>query len=99
MIVFILLSFPYSVDRDGYGATNEIRKLEKLQNIEPPVIIIAVTAHATNSDKQQCFEAGMNDCIFICFCYSLLLLLLYDLIRYKQTTKERAHHERIQQMD
>lgn len=45
---------------DGYMATNEIRKIEE-SNCYAPVVVIAVTAHATFSDKQQCLEAGMND--------------------------------------
>lgn len=47
---------------DGYMATNEIRRIEAARSLAPAVVI-AVTAHATNSDKQQCFEAGMNDYI------------------------------------
>jgi CheY-like chemotaxis protein len=64
--LFPSLSSVLTTIRDGYAATNEIRKIEKTNNLDS-VIIIAVTAHATNSDKQQCIEAGMNDCIFLLF--------------------------------
>jgi PAS domain S-box-containing protein len=42
---------------DGFEATQNIRK--NLQNATLP--IIAMTAHAMESDRQRCFQAGMND--------------------------------------
>jgi two-component system, sensor histidine kinase and response regulator len=44
---------------DGFEATRSIR--EKLQNMALP--IIAMTAHVMESDKQNCYQAGMNDYI------------------------------------
>ena len=44
---------------DGFEATRTIR--EKLQNTDLP--IIAMTAHVMESDRQNCFQAGMNDYI------------------------------------
>ena len=44
---------------DGYIATKEIRKLESSSDKHIP--IIAVTANALASDKEACFEAGMDD--------------------------------------
>ncbi len=41
---------------DGYGATRQI--LEKLGAAAPP--IVALTAHAMESDRAQCLEAGMS---------------------------------------
>lgn len=44
---------------DGYTATKEIRKLEtKIAKRTP---IIAVTANALASDKEACYESGMDD--------------------------------------
>lgn len=46
---------------NGIEATTHIRQLE--QNTNKSVPIIALTAHAYNSDKQKCLDAGMNDYI------------------------------------
>lgn len=42
---------------DGYEATREIRKLEKYRNLP----IIAMTANAMASDKEDAIRSGMND--------------------------------------
>ena len=42
---------------DGPGATVEIRKIHSYVNTP----IIALTANVLERDKQQCFDAGMND--------------------------------------
>lgn len=44
---------------DGYQATGEIRKFEK-ENKLPPITIIALTANATEEDRQKCLNAGMD---------------------------------------
>ena len=44
---------------DGIQATRKIREIEKQQGGH--TYIIALTASATNSDKHQCLEAGMDD--------------------------------------
>lgn len=43
---------------DGYETTRRIRSLE---GTGAKNVIIALTAHITNRDREQCFEAGMND--------------------------------------
>lgn len=45
---------------DGFQATQKIRELEK-ENDAKPVLIIALTANATDEDKEKCSNAGMND--------------------------------------
>jgi signal transduction histidine kinase/ActR/RegA family two-component response regulator len=45
-------------DLDGYAATRHIREQEGKGRHTP---IIAVTAHAFESDRRQCLEAGMDD--------------------------------------
>jgi len=46
--------------KDGYMTTQEIRDLEKKEEI-PRIPIIAVTAAIYPHDIQKCFEAGMDD--------------------------------------
>ena len=43
---------------DGFEATRLIRLLEK-NNCRTPVV--AITASATQADKEQCLRAGMDD--------------------------------------
>ncbi len=46
---------------NGYEATRMIREMEAEKGIHTP--IIALTAYAMKSDKDQCIEAGMDDYI------------------------------------
>jgi CheY-like chemotaxis protein/HPt (histidine-containing phosphotransfer) domain-containing protein len=52
---------------DGFGATTQIRSLERERNRETPgsagssVPIVAVTAHAMEGDRERCLETGMDD--------------------------------------
>lgn len=45
---------------DGYQASREIRLLEDTGR-DGKNVIIALTAHITNRDREKCFEAGMDD--------------------------------------
>lgn len=45
---------------DGYTATRMIRKYEERSNLRKTTII-ALTAHAYESDIQRCLEAGCDD--------------------------------------
>ena len=47
----------------GLEATREIRKMESGILISPDIPIIAMTANATQQDKKNCLNAGMNDFI------------------------------------
>lgn len=48
-------------EMNGYEITSEIRKFEKLNEINNPVIIIALTANTYENDKEKCISVGMND--------------------------------------
>ena len=54
-IIFMDVSMPVM---DGLTATRHIRATNDHNAVVP---IIALTAHAMESDKQACFDAGMND--------------------------------------
>lgn len=45
-------------DLDGYRATEEIRRLE---GDTKHTLIVALTAHVMEEDRQRCFTAGMDD--------------------------------------
>lgn len=45
---------------DGFEATRRIRSLEQLTNAMPTPIV-ALTAHAFDHVRQECFDAGMNE--------------------------------------
>jgi signal transduction histidine kinase/DNA-binding response OmpR family regulator len=46
---------------DGYETTALIRKQEKEQQVEKPVIIIAMTANAMVGDREKCLRIGMDE--------------------------------------
>ena len=48
-------------EMNGYEITTEIRKFEKINNVEKPVIIIALTANTYENDKEKCLNVGMNE--------------------------------------
>ncbi len=58
-VVFMDCQMP---DKDGFQTTDEIRS-GKAGVINPDTIIIALTAHAMNGDREKCINAGMNDYI------------------------------------
>jgi CheY-like chemotaxis protein len=45
---------------DGYEATRQIRQ-SKDKRINSAIPVIAMTAHAMQSDREKCLEAGMSD--------------------------------------
>jgi len=45
---------------DGYEATRQIRQ-SRDKRINSAIPVIAMTAHAMQSDREKCLEAGMND--------------------------------------
>jgi len=45
---------------DGYSATRTIRQREKNEQTKP-LLIIALTASALDSDRQKCLDCGMDD--------------------------------------
>ncbi|MCB1179803.1 MAG: PAS domain S-box protein, partial [Leptospiraceae bacterium] len=53
-IIFMDVQMPI---KNGYEATEEIRKIEK----EPKVPIIAITAGTISGDREKCLSSGMND--------------------------------------
>lgn len=45
----------------GSEATKKIRELEKLQQSNPPIAIVALTANAMKGDRERFLAAGMDD--------------------------------------
>ena len=48
-------------EMDGLEATRAIRKIESEHQDKDHTIIVAMTAHARESDRQDCLNAGMDD--------------------------------------
>jgi len=48
---------------DGLTATETIREIERQENVEQTVPIIALTASTIDEDIKRCFEVGMNNYI------------------------------------
>ncbi|RXJ74359.1 hypothetical protein CS022_04760 [Veronia nyctiphanis] len=46
---------------DGYQATTQIREIEKREQCDRRVPIVAVTANTMQNDRQTCLDAGMDD--------------------------------------
>ena len=57
-VIFMDVQMP---DMDGYQATREIRQMEAESANEHRVPIVAMTAYATEEDRQRCLDAGMDD--------------------------------------
>lgn len=57
-IIFMDVQMPMV---DGVRATEQIREFEKGTNGRPPSFIIAMTANSFSNDKEECFEAGMDE--------------------------------------
>lgn len=58
-IIFLDIGLP---DIDGYEVAKRIRSYEE-EHHHNPVHIVAITAHVYDSDKAECFAAGINDFI------------------------------------
>ncbi|MEL7037864.1 MAG: response regulator [Cyanobacteria bacterium J06592_8] len=66
---------------DGYEATRQFRQQEGNQK---HTIIIGLTAHAMESDRQKCLEAGMDDYLCKPFMQEELLDLLQKWIDFSK---------------
>ncbi len=65
---------------DGYTASREIRKLPQFKNLP----IIAMTANAMVSDRQECLDAGMNDHVAKPIKVAALFKILSELVQVQQ---------------
>jgi two-component system, sensor histidine kinase and response regulator len=65
---------------DGYQATEEIRRIEKHKREDGeefvPLVIIALTAHTLDGEREKCLAVGMNDYISKPFNSANLLALI-----------------------
>jgi CheY-like chemotaxis protein len=73
-LVFMDIQMP---EMDGLEATRRIRHPET-GVLNPDITILAMTANAMASDRQQCIEAGMNDYISKPINKEVLISKLYE---------------------
>ncbi len=59
-LIFMDMQMPVM---DGVETTRQIRQYEKENSLNPTTCIIAMTANSFSNDREECFEAGMNDFI------------------------------------
>ncbi len=75
---------------DGFGATKQIRAMERRWFEEAPdrkrIPIVAVTAHAMDGDRERCLEAGMDDHLTKPFSRASLVAMIESWV-------ESANHE------
>ncbi|WP_442506832.1 response regulator [Novipirellula sp. SH528] len=74
-IILMDLEMP---DMDGLEATREIRRLE--QSTSSHIPIVAMTAHAMETDQQRCLDAGMDAYIAKPIRQAIVLRTLADLV-------------------
>ena len=77
---------------DGFTALKQMRKIEKLQNIQSS-LIIAVTAHA--EDIEKCFENGFNQVIIKPYTRSTLIKKIIKLFKLKAEKSHSDEEEKI----
>ncbi|MGE3537455.1 MAG: response regulator [Candidatus Tectimicrobiota bacterium] len=65
---------------DGVEATRAIRTRETFQQLAP-IPVIALTAHATEGDREQCLAMGMSDYLSKPFSYEAVMHILQRWLR------------------
>ena len=75
---------------DGLQATAAIRRLEQARGEERPVPIVALTANAMQSDREQCLRAGMTDYLSKPFTLEELRRVLRQWLPPSQTTHNKT---------
>ncbi|MCB0357335.1 MAG: response regulator, partial [Bdellovibrionales bacterium] len=71
---------------DGYSATREIRKIKKQKQLDPTPIL-ALTAHALKTDKEQCIAAGCDDFITKPYTRNILIGKIASFFKNKKNTE------------
>ncbi len=72
-------------EMDGFEATRQIREWER-QDSRSPLPIIALTAHATQGDREHCLATGMSDYLSKPFSMEQLQSVLASWLRPNSTT-------------
>jgi signal transduction histidine kinase/CheY-like chemotaxis protein len=78
-------------EMDGYQATEAIRLHEQQTGIEPKAVIVALTAHALEGDRERCIAAGMNHYMSKPFRQEEMQELLLRLFRSRRKRAKIVH--------
>jgi CheY-like chemotaxis protein/HPt (histidine-containing phosphotransfer) domain-containing protein len=78
-------------EMDGFEATRLIREWEQ-QGSRPPIPIIALTAHATQGDREHCLATGMSDYLSKPFSMEQLRAVLASRLRPSSTIVKSETH-------
>lgn len=91
------LTFTSAPVMDGFKATERIRQMERqignLQEEQPHIPILALTASATADYRQKCFRAGMDDFLAKVRCISTALSSVVLILLPRQPLNKAALEE------
>ncbi|RKP04539.1 hypothetical protein THASP1DRAFT_33683 [Thamnocephalis sphaerospora] len=76
----------------GFEATQRIREWERITNVQHPIPIIALTAHAMIGDREKCMAAGMDEYVTKPLRFNELIATINKFIMKIENGMTATHH-------